>query len=163
MAPVAIRFNNPGAINVASWVMALPGYTGAKETTPGNRTASFSTPGYGVAAYWELLHRYRLRGITTIGGIVTQYGGGQDYSAYLRFVCERTHFKPSQVIDLYDDKVLLPFARAQFSYEAGLTMPLTDTQILNGFSIARRQTPGGRQGWAALIISLISKLFKKKT
>ena len=135
--PVAIRFNNPGALNTATWICNLPGYIDAAETTPGNSTARFDTPEHGVAAYWELLRRYRMRGITTVGSIITTYGGGQDYSAYLSYVCEHSGLSRGDVIDLHDDPQLLRLAKAMFQYEAGQPTPLTDAQIITGFRLAR--------------------------
>src|SRR5262245_12590965 len=51
--PVAIRMNNPGAINGAAWERAYPGYVSEVETTPGNRSTIFETPEHGVAAWYE--------------------------------------------------------------------------------------------------------------
>jgi hypothetical protein len=137
MAPVSIRYSNPGALNTAKWVQAMPGYLGAVETTPGNATASFATPEHGVAAYWELLRRYRAAGVTTVGSIITRYGGGQDYSAYLMRVCTWSGLSRSTVIELNDDETLLKLAKAMFRYEAGVATPLTDAQIVEGFNIGR--------------------------
>lgn len=137
MAPVSVRFNNPGALNTASWVMAYPGYTGAKETTPGNHTASFDTQENGVAAWWELMRRYRAAGAVTSKAIITRYGGtGQNYSSYVAAVAKHG-IKPETVIDIHDDHSLLPFAKAMFQYEAGQAGTLTDDQIRYGFALAR--------------------------
>jgi hypothetical protein len=145
--PVSIRFNNPGALNTAKWVQALPGYLSAVETTPGNSTAHFDTPEHGVAAWWELLRRYRVAGVTTVGSIITRYGGGQDYSIYLSGVCKRSGLLRSTVISLDDDAALLKLAKAMFWYEAGVATPLTDAQIIKGFNIGRELAgePAGEQ------------------
>jgi hypothetical protein len=137
MLPVSIRFNNPGALNTATWIKALPGYIDAAETTPGNHTARFDTPEQGVAAWWELLRRYRMRGSATVGSILTAYGGGQDYSDYLVFVCSHSGLARTEVVDLQDDEQLLRLAQAMFYYEAGCNTPLTDAQIIAGFTLAR--------------------------
>src|SRR6476620_6925593 len=105
--PVSIRCNNPGAINGAAWERSYPGYVDTVETTPGNKTTIFEAPEFGVAVWWELLRRYSLAGAKTVGAIINRYGGGQDYSAYIRFVSDHTGFTEDQPVDLNDDTVLL--------------------------------------------------------
>jgi hypothetical protein len=130
--PVSIRMNNPGAINGASWEKTYPGYVTAVVTTPGNASTVFEAPEYGVGAWWNVLNNYRAKNITTVGGIITAYGGGQDYSAYLQFVLKQTGFSSDTVIDLGDDQKLLQLGLAQFRYEAGKTPPWSNDQILFG-------------------------------
>jgi hypothetical protein len=137
--PVSIRCNNPGAINGAAWERRYPGYVDTVETTPGNKTTIFEAPEYGVAVWWELLRRYKAAGADTLGGIINRYGGGQDYSAYIRFVTEKTGFTARKKVDLDDDTVLLPFGKAMFHYEAGRASPLHDEQILYGLRFARSE------------------------
>jgi hypothetical protein len=136
--PVTKRCNNPGAINGASWETTYPGYFATVETTPGNRSTIFEAPEYGVGAWWDLLRRYEARNAATVGGIITTYGGGQDYSAYLQFVLRQTGFSAGTVIDLNNDQQVLQFGRAMFRYEAGQALPWSDDQILYGIR-------GGRQ------------------
>jgi hypothetical protein len=81
--PTAIRTNNPGALNTTAHIATLPGYATADETSPGNKTAIFYAPEYGVLAYWDLLDRCADAGANTIVQIINRYGGGQDYSEYL--------------------------------------------------------------------------------
>jgi len=135
--PVSIRMNNPGAVNGAAWARVYPGYVSEIETTPGNRSTVFETPEQGIAVWWDLLRRYRAKGVATVDGIVTRYGGGQDYSAYLKFVLARTGFSRATVIDLNDDAQLLKLGRAMFRYEAGREIPWSDAQILSGFKCGR--------------------------
>ena len=135
--PVSVRFNNPGAVNGATWERTFPGHVGEIETTPGNRSTIFETPEHGVAAWWELMRRYRAAGANTVGKIIARYGGGQDYSAYAAQVSKWTGFPTTKVIDLQDDTVLLPFAKAMFRYEAGRETPLSEAQILYGFRLGR--------------------------
>ncbi len=130
--PVTKRCNNPGAINGASWEITYPGYVSTVETTPGNRSTIFEAPEYGVGAWWDLLRRYAAADATTVGGIVTKYGGGQDYSAYLQFVLKQTGFSADTAIDLNNDQQVLQFGRAMFRYEAGQVLPWSDDQILCG-------------------------------
>jgi peptidoglycan hydrolase-like protein with peptidoglycan-binding domain len=139
--PTAIRCNNPGAINTTSHIASLPGYNTAYETSKGNRTAVFWAPEYGVLAYHDLLKRYRDAGAVTIRQIIKRYGGGQDYSAYEKFVCEYTglHANYEIKIDGSDDDELLSFAHAMFRYEAGKETPLSDLQITTGFGLARER------------------------
>jgi hypothetical protein len=134
----SIRTNNPGAINGAVWEKAMPGYVDTDETTPGNKTTIFETPEYGVAAWWQLLYIYARKGYNTITSIITAYGGGQNYSDYLRSVVRESRLPADTVIDLWDDGKLLPFAKAMFEYEAGQVTPLHDDQIIYGFNLARK-------------------------
>src|SRR5262249_52517827 len=134
---VSIRCNNPGAINGGPWEKTYPGYVSTVETTPGNKTTIFEAPEYGVAVWWELLRLYARKGVTTVGGIINKYGGGQDYSHYIRFVTKQTGFAAGKKVPLDDDAVLLKFAKAMFRYEAGRPTPLRDEQILYGFRLGR--------------------------
>lgn len=144
VGPVSIRMNNPGAVNGAPWERTFPGYVDEVETTPGNRSTIFETPEHGVAAWWELLRRYRGANAVTAEGIINRYGGGQDYSAYLQYVLKRTGFAPSTVIDLDDDQQLLKFGRAMFRYEAGRELPWNDAQILFGLKCGREFARTGK-------------------
>lgn len=130
--PVTIRTNNPGAINGASWETTYPGYVDTVLTTPGNHSTIFEAPEYGVGAWWDLLRQYRAGGATTVGAIITRYGGQQDYSAYVQFVAKTAGFSPDTVIDLDNDQQVLQFGHAMFRYEAGRTLPWSDAQILYG-------------------------------
>jgi hypothetical protein len=130
--PVTIRCNNPGAINGASWETVYPGYVGTVETTPGNHSTIFEAPEYGIGAWWDLLRRYRGSNVATVGGIITKYGGGQDYSAYVQFVLKQTGFSVDTAIDLNNDQLVLQLGRAMFRYEAGQPPPWSDDQILYG-------------------------------
>ena len=56
-----------------------------------------------MAVWWELLRRYAARGIDTVGGIINQYGGGQDYSGYTRFITARTGLAARKTVSLDDD------------------------------------------------------------
>jgi hypothetical protein len=139
--PTAIRCNNPGALNTTKHVASLPGYNTAYETSTGNRTAVFWAPEYGCLAYHDLLKRYRDAGAVTIRQIIKRYGGGQDYSAYEKFVCKYTGL-PSNYeikIDGSDDDALMSFAKGMFRYEAGKETPLSDVQIMTGFGLARER------------------------
>lgn len=135
--PVSIRSNNAGAVNGASWERHWPGYVDTVETTPGNDTTIFETPEYGVAVWWELLRRYAAANVKTVGGIINRYGGGQDYSNYIRFVEKKTGFNERREVPLDEESVLLPFGKAMFAYEAGRSTPLSDEQILLGFKLGR--------------------------
>lgn len=146
--PVTIRCNNPGAINGAPWETTYPGYVDTVETTPGNRSTIFEAPEYGVGAWWELLRRYRARNVTTVGGIITTYGGGQDYSAYLQFVLKQTGFSSDSTIDLNNDQQVLQLAHAMFRYEAGKAPPWSDDQIVCGIRGGR--TFASTQAWPAV-------------
>jgi hypothetical protein len=89
----------------------------------------------------DLLDRYRAAGAKTVGQIITRYGGGQNYSAYLNFVVKTTGLPASYEIkiDASDDVNLMKFAKAMFRYEAGRETPLSDDQIRCGFGIGRER------------------------
>jgi hypothetical protein len=135
--PVTIRMNNPGAINGAAWEKTYPGFVGTMVTTAGNPSTIFETPEYGVGAWWELMRKYRSAGATTVGGIITRYGGGQDYSAYVQTVAKMTGFTQDTPIDIDNDQQILKFGKAMFRYEAGRQLPWSDDQILCGIQGGR--------------------------
>jgi hypothetical protein len=144
--PPAIRTNNPGAINASSkWIRQFPGYVGKDQTTPGNDTAIFEAPEFGVALWWKLLERYKaaLDPTFTLHTIIYRYcGRGREKEArdYTAFVCRRTGFPEDYPVDLSDDPNLLKIARAFYRYEAGKESPLLNTQILYGFDYARNMS-----------------------
>lgn len=144
--PVSIRCNNPGAINGAAWERSFPGYVDTVETTPGNKTTIFEAPEFGVAVWWELLRRYSKRDIDTLSGIIREYGGGQDYSAYVAFVAAQTGFSPRKKISLDDAGVLIPFGRAMFRYEAGEECRLRNEQIEYGIGLGHAKGLVGDAG-----------------
>lgn len=139
--PASIRTNNPGALNVAPWIRNAPGYVGDKVTSmsgaEANSTVIFSTPEYGVAAWFTLLQKYRAAGATTLSAIINRYGGGQNYSSYVAEVAAWSGIGEPTEIKLDDDAMLLAFGKAMFRYEAGRPSPLSDAQILYGFNLAR--------------------------
>jgi hypothetical protein len=141
--PVSIRANNPGAINGAAWERDRPGFAGNVKYDGRNDTTVFEAPEYGVAAWWELMRRYRDQfDVRTLSDIIRTYGGGQDYGSYARTVSQWSGLPPDRVIVLTgDDDNLLKFAKAMFRFEAGQPTPLSDAQILYGFAIGRN---GGR-------------------
>ena len=145
--PVTVRCNNPGAINGAKWETSYPGYVDTVETTPGNRSTIFEAPEYGVGAWWDLLRQYKAGNAGTVSAIITKYGGGQDYSAYLQFVLKQTGFGADTVIDLDNDQQVLQFGRAMFRYEAGRPLPWSDDQILYGIRGGR--TYASTKAWPA--------------
>lgn len=147
--PASIRTNNPGALNVAPWIRTAPGYVGDKVTSmsgaEANSTVIFSTPEYGVAAWFTLLQKYRAAGATTLGAIINRYGGGQDYSNYVGEVAAWSGIGEQTEINLDDDVSLLAFGKAMFRYEAGRLSPLSDAQIVYGFNLARaKSTPAAQ-------------------
>jgi hypothetical protein len=155
--PTSVRCNNPGAINGAAWEKKFPGYVDTVETTPGNKTTIFEAPEYGVAVWWELLRRYAAAGVTTVGGIIEKYGGGQDYSAYVRFVTKQTGYAARKQVPLDDDVVLLAFGKAMFRYEAGRATPLMDEQILYGLKLGRAKGSTQDAGRPAALVANVSR------
>jgi hypothetical protein len=173
--PVSVRSNNPGAINGAAWERNFPGFVGNVKYDGKNDTTVFEAPEFGVAAWWTLIKLYRERfGVTTVGGIIKTYGGGQDYSEYVKFVLSRTGFIRSTEINLNDDASLRLLARAMFRYEAGVETPLLDEQLLFGFRIGRAVARGERvpeystvvekpkAHWLPTLLNLLLRLWRPK-
>lgn len=135
----SIRSNNPGAINGnAQWVKDFPGFVKTNVIGGGNPIAIMESPEQGVALWWTLLKRYRAAGAKTVTQVITRYGGGQDYSAYVQQIIKWAGLPGGYEVKLDgDDANLLKFAKAMFRYEAGEDLPWSDAQLLYGFSLAR--------------------------
>jgi hypothetical protein len=146
LGDTAVRSNNPGAVNASHpWIEQFPGYVYKCETTPGNWTAIFEAPEFGVALWWKVLQNYEkaLTPAFTLHNLIYTYcGQGREQQArdYTNYVCQRTHLTEDYLIDLTNDPILLQIARAFFRYEAGRESPLLDAQILYGFNYARNMT-----------------------
>lgn len=144
---VSIKYNNPGALNDSSWQREIPGYVGKNETTPGNKTVIWEAPELGIISWTVLMHKYRDQfNSRTIRQILNTYGGSKQrehYAKYAQWISDRTGFPIDKVIDLDDDKILLPFAKAMFRYEAGEEIPWQDQQILLGFKLGREYVTTG--------------------
>jgi len=162
--PASIRTNNPGAINGASWIAAMPGFVTTSNLDGKNHASIFETPEQGVAVWLELMRKYRANSATTVEQIITRYGGGQDYSGYVADIVKRTGLARTQEIKLQgDDATLIKFARSMFRHEAGQESPLSDAQILHGFRLARGDVTPARAAptepkpslWS-ILLSLIS-------
>ncbi len=138
----ALRTNNPGAINISKWQRdSMRGYVGC--TLPdryGNQTAVYETPEHGVAAWGFLLRKIYFKGKkdkVTIGAIVDKYRGGNPRDPYIEGYKEYSYGKlvEDYEVDLYDNRELARLAIAAYSHEFGSWYPLTDEQLLAGFSI----------------------------
>lgn len=142
----SIRANNPWALNDSPWQHSYPGYVGttqADNSPNANKTSIYEAPEYGVAAGWELLHKYAQGGYSTPRQILTRYGGtNQDYSEYLRNVIEWSGIGGDTPVDINNDQQLLRLAKAMFRWEAGKETPLSDAQILYGFKLGRQISSG---------------------
>jgi hypothetical protein len=136
--------NNPGAVNAShAWIESFPGYVYKCETTPGNWTAIFEAPEYGIACWWKVLEQYKkaLDPDFSLHKIIYTYcGPGREEEAadYLRYVTGRTKLAENYIVDLSTDAPLLSIARAFFRYEAGEESPVLDAQIEYGFNFARQ-------------------------
>lgn len=179
MIPVSIRWNNPGAINRASWLEQMPGYLSSAETTPGNNTARFDTPEHGCAAYYRLLQLYADAGANTPRTIVIRYGGSAQrtkYEEYLQVILPRAQMTEDEIVPLVgDDQKLLRFAKAMFHYEAGTPIdpPYSDEVILHGFNqvrgVLKEQEPAqprkeseSSKSFVVSLINLVVGLFQRK-
>jgi hypothetical protein len=171
--PVAIRTNNPGAINGVAWARTYPGYVSEIEITPGHRSSIFETPEHGVAAWYELIKKYHSAGATTLRELMERHCAGEDYSDLLDEVVARTGVSADHELALEgDDTTLLRFAKAMFDHAADRETPLSDNQILYGFKLARdhaRQPFGSKemqikpQGGNPLLIVLLLMMLSKET
>jgi hypothetical protein len=147
--PASVWSNNPGAVNGAQkgtlapikWVQEFPGFVKVEVIGGGNPIAIFETPEQGIALWLQLMIYYRQKGVVTLEGIINRYGGGQDYSAYIRQVSKWTGFPTNKVIDLNNDAVVIPFFKAMKRYEAGIEAPWSDEQIAYGFNLVRKSQP----------------------
>lgn len=180
--PRTIRCNNPWALNISNWQMTYPGYAGYTQpdgSANANKTTIYESPEQGCAAGWELLRKYAAGGHNTVRKIITRYGGGQDYSAYLNSVVSRSGLSADTPINLYDDDQLLKLAKAMLRYEAGREIPWTDDQLLYGFKLGREIAAGNRapatpparprevttpapkpsSGWLAKLLAALARIF----
>ena len=89
---------------------------------------------------------YRANNVTTVGGIITGYGGGPRLSAYIQFVAKTTGFSPDTIIDLNNDRQVLQFGRAMFRYEAGRAPPWSDDDF---YGIRGGRVFAGTGAWPA--------------
>jgi D-alanyl-D-alanine carboxypeptidase len=146
----ALRTNNPGAINISKWQRdSMRGYVGC--TLPdhyGNQTAVYETPEHGVAAWGFLLRKIYFKGETdkvTIGDIVDKYRGDNPRDPYIDGYKKYSGGKLAEdyEIDLYDNRELARLAIAAYSHEFGSWYPLTDQQLLTGFSITDEYIDSG--------------------
>ncbi|ARP68327.1 serine hydrolase (plasmid) [Mesorhizobium sp. WSM1497] len=138
----ALRTNNPGAINISKWQRdSMRGYVGC--TLPdryGNQTAIYETPEYGVAAWGFLLRKIYFHGNkskVTVGDIVDKYRGDNSRDPYIDGYKKYSDGKlvEDYEVDLYSNRELAMLAIAAYSHELGSWYPLTDKQLLAGFSI----------------------------
>lgn len=168
--PVAIRMNNPGAVNVAGWVRTWPGFVDAvvtstsivKGRTVKNTSVIFETPEHGISAWHELMRKYNVAGAKTVKQIIWRYGGGQTNYAttYLNYVRKHTGFNEDHEIKLSNTTDLLKFAKAMFRHEAGEEnlrmrydghLPWLDEQILHGFKIGKNRADIDRQTFNVVV------------
>jgi len=147
----AIRTNNPGAINDTTWQHVLPGYVDKTiADSAGNRTAIYSAPEYGVAAWYILLaDRYKFKdagGAFTILQLAHNYAGSQApqsaIDAYVTDWCRLADkpLTPQSTIRLDDDDQMLNLARGVFKHESRSIVKINNDQILFGIQRQRANT-----------------------
>jgi D-alanyl-D-alanine carboxypeptidase len=138
----ALRTNNPGAINISKWQRdSMSGYVGSTLPGPeGNKTAVYETPEFGIAAWGFLLRKIYFNGKkdkVTVGAIVDKYRGTNSRAPYIDGYKKYSDGKLTEdyEVDLYDNAELARLAIAAYSHELGFWYPLTDEQLLAGFTI----------------------------
>lgn len=147
----AIRTNNPGAINDTAWQHVLPGYVDKTiADSAGNRTAIYSAPEYGVAAWYILLaDRYKFKdagGAFTISQLAHNYAGAKAaqsaIDAYVTDWCHLadTPLTPQSIIRLDNDDEMLNLAHAVFKHESKTIVKISNDQILFGIQRQRANT-----------------------
>jgi len=144
LTPRAIRTNNPGAINKASWRRKIPGYVGLTQPdVDDNQTMIFTCPEYGIAAWKYWFTKVMFPGETSVrvGQVIKKYAGRpekeHDYIVGFKTYSPPDRvLEPTVILDLRSDKDMKELARAQFSHETGFWYPLTDAQFDKGMQIA---------------------------
>src|SRR5215472_14881567 len=146
----SVRTNNPGAINFRPWQSDRRGFVGITEDDGhGNKTTIYSTPEYGIAAWFHLLaERYGFGtaprdGSFSIEQLAHKYAGDgasqDDINVYLNAwaTFSTPQLDPQSIVHLSKNDEMLNLARALFTHESGIGMPLKDEQILFGIQHER--------------------------
>ncbi|MEP2703458.1 MAG: penicillin-insensitive murein endopeptidase [Roseibium sp.] len=161
----AIRTNNPGAINIATWQKSMPGYVG--ETLPDsssskNRTTIYTSPQYGVAAWYFLLVVRYERAYELISGgtgysinlkrLAKAYGLGKPNVPDQKLTAKELAFvntylvgwpKWSKIVGDFElfknseinfrsKNEMTSLALSMFSHEAGFHFPLLKEEVTKG-------------------------------
>lgn len=147
--PRAARVNNPGALNFSGWQRKRPGYAGTtKDDGQGNKTTIYSSPEYGVAAWYSLLsNKYRFESSPdrsfTIDQLARKYAGPDatagkiaNYVNGWSNLADKLLSSDSK-INLDDDDAMLNLARAMYRLEAGAHLRIGNDQILFGITRER--------------------------
>jgi D-alanyl-D-alanine carboxypeptidase len=150
--PRSRRSNNPGALNISPWQKKRPGYVGVtKDDGHGNVTTIYSSPEYGVAAWYFLLSdRYGFASSSdrsfAIDRLARKYAGANASQATVdNYVngWSRLAERPitsTSLIHLDSDAEMLNLARAMYKLEAGAHLTLGNDQILFGIGKERSKT-----------------------
>jgi D-alanyl-D-alanine carboxypeptidase len=143
----AIRTNNPGALNISAWQRTRMGYVG--QTRPdgaGNMTTIYQTPECGVAAWFFLLcdrYGFCVSGNFDLMSLAKKYAGPNATPTEARAYTDGWRkwsngaLRPDTVIHLDSNEEMLLLAKAEFAHEASSPSPVSEKQILKGFSIER--------------------------
>jgi hypothetical protein len=150
--PRSVRTNNPGALDISPWQKKRPGYAGVtKGDGRGNVTTIYSSPEYGVAAWYFLLSdRYRFaalaNGAFTVEQLAEKYAGsGASTGTIANYVngWSRLAEKPitgTSTVRLDNDDEMLNLARAMYKLEAGAHLQISNDQIVFGILNERNKT-----------------------
>jgi D-alanyl-D-alanine carboxypeptidase len=148
----SIRSNNPGALNISAWQKKRPGFVGVtKDDGQGNITAIYSSPEYGVAAWYCLLsEKYRFASLPgaafSMDQLAHKYAGSDASSEKIANyvngwsrLAERP-LSSDSMIHLDNDDEMLNLARAMYKLEAGTHLQLSNDQILFGIGNVRSKS-----------------------
>jgi hypothetical protein len=146
----SIRTNNPGALNISNWQRKRIGFAGITgDDGKGNRTTIYSTPEYGIAAWYHLLagvYGFAKTGAFMIDDLAHKYDGAGAAQAtinnYVSAWCKLSDapLTASSVVQLTDDNQMLNLACAMYRNEAGVKLPWSNAQILFGIRNERSNT-----------------------
>lgn len=122
--PKGIRNNNPGNLRDSGvpWIGLLP--------NSDNGFCVFDTPFHGIRALAKNLNSYGRSGMHSPSAVIERWAppSENDTDAYLKDVCQRTGFDPTQFIDLDNNATLRSMTMAIIWHENG-QQPYADDLI----------------------------------
>jgi len=146
----SVRTNNPGGINISEWQKTRPGFVNhTGDDGQGNKTTIYSTPEYGIAAWYHLLaaiYNFGESGSFQIRDLAQNYAGPGAPQSKVDVYINSWHrlsnppLSADSTVSLSDDDGMLNLARALFTHESGHPMPLKDEQIRFGIQRERNNS-----------------------
>ena len=127
--PRGIRNNNPGNIRYNG-----TGWQGLANPPSDGAFCIFTEAKFGIRALATILRNYKCKyGICAVSGIIGRFAPSSenDTAAYIRSVCAAVGCAADAKLDIEDEAVLLPLAKAIIRHENG-RQPYSDEQIREG-------------------------------